>query len=73
MESLKEVYRKHRGDTAPNQPVPKLITGLFGIVAGVASVYGNTPLDVIKTRMQTMHVRRDKMNLVRSHGRYYHK
>ncbi|VDL16749.1 unnamed protein product [Hymenolepis diminuta] len=60
MESLKEVYRKHRGDTAPNQPVPKLITGLFGIVAGVASVYGNTPLDVIKTRMQGLDAHRYK-------------
>lgn len=52
MESLKEKYRAHRGDTAPNQPVPKALTGLFGIIAGATSVYGNTPLDVIKTRMQ---------------------
>ena len=52
MESLKESYRSYRGDQEPNQPVPKVITGFFGIIAGAASVYGNTPLDVVKTRMQ---------------------
>ncbi|KAL5113037.1 Tricarboxylate transport protein mitochondrial [Taenia crassiceps] len=54
MESLKEKYRAYRGDTAPNQPVPKALTGLFGIITGAVSVYGNTPLDVIKTRMQRL-------------------
>ncbi|KAM7540945.1 hypothetical protein Aperf_G00000040262 [Anoplocephala perfoliata] len=58
MESLKEGYRAHRGDEEPNLPVPKTITGLFGIVAGAASVYGNTPLDVIKTRMQGLDAHR---------------
>ena len=49
MESLKELYR---GRDGVDTPVPKLITGVFGVVAGAASVFGNTPLDVIKTRMQ---------------------
>ena len=52
MESLKELYR---GKDDVHKPVPKLLTGMFGVVAGAASVFGNTPLDVIKTRMQVSH------------------
>ena len=48
VESLKDWYRG--GDN--KKSVPKLITGCFGAIAGAASVFGNTPLDVIKTRMQ---------------------
>ena len=48
VESLKDWYRD--GDN--KKSVPKLITGCFGAIAGAASVFGNTPLDVIKTRMQ---------------------
>ncbi|XP_055613255.1 putative tricarboxylate transport protein, mitochondrial [Uranotaenia lowii] len=48
METLKEVYK---GDD-PKKPVPKLVVGAFGAVAGAASVFGNTPIDVVKTRMQ---------------------
>ncbi|XP_067014802.2 putative tricarboxylate transport protein, mitochondrial [Anabrus simplex] len=48
METLKDWYRG--GD--PKQPVPKAVVGVFGAVAGAASVFGNTPIDVVKTRMQ---------------------
>lgn len=48
METLKDKYRG--GD--PSVPVPKLVVGMFGAVAGAASVFGNTPIDVVKTRMQ---------------------
>ncbi|KAB7496380.1 Tricarboxylate transport protein, mitochondrial [Armadillidium nasatum] len=48
METLKNWYRG--GD--PNKNVPKLIVGGFGAVAGAVSVFGNTPVDVVKTRMQ---------------------
>ncbi|KAA3673336.1 solute carrier family 25 (mitochondrial citrate transporter), member 1 [Paragonimus westermani] len=63
MESLKDQYRHYRGDTTSGLPVPKLLTGLFGIVAGAASVYGNTPLDVIKTRMQGLDSKKYKNTL----------
>lgn len=48
MESLKEVYKG--GDK--NKDVPKLVVGAFGAIAGTVSVFGNTPIDVVKTRMQ---------------------
>lgn len=51
METLKEQYRAYN-NLSHNAPVPILITGIFGLTAGAASVFGNTPLDVIKTRMQ---------------------
>lgn len=40
----------------PNKAINPVLTGLFGATAGAASVFGNTPLDVVKTRMQvTLH------------------
>lgn len=56
MESLKDWYRE--GD--PNKKVPKLIVGLFGGFAGACSVLGNTPLDVVKTRMQGLEAHKYK-------------
>ncbi len=53
METLKEQYRKYTLK-GPNEAVPILITGVFGLIAGAASVFGNTPLDVVKTRMQSL-------------------
>ena len=48
MESLKQWYRG--GD--PNKKIPTLVVGCFGAFAGACSVYGNTPIDVVKTRLQ---------------------
>lgn len=48
METLKDKYRG--GDSSVH--VPKLLVGLMGGFAGACSVMGNTPLDVVKTRMQ---------------------
>ena len=48
MESLKNWYR----DGDPRKPVPMTIVGMFGALAGAASVFGNTPVDVVKTRLQ---------------------
>nr|XP_054587608.1 tricarboxylate transport protein B, mitochondrial isoform X1 [Nothobranchius furzeri] len=48
MTSLKNWYK---GDDS-NKNINPFVTGVFGATAGAASVFGNTPLDVIKTRMQ---------------------
>lgn len=36
----------------PSRDMHPLVTAMFGATAGAASVFGNTPLDVVKTRMQ---------------------
>ncbi|KAJ3652084.1 hypothetical protein Zmor_018080 [Zophobas morio] len=48
METCKDWYRG--GD--PKAHVPTAAVGAFGALAGAASVFGNTPIDVVKTRMQ---------------------
>ncbi|XP_013403745.1 putative tricarboxylate transport protein, mitochondrial [Lingula anatina] len=62
METLKDWYRKRTGK-GPKDPVPKLLTGLMGGIAGAASVFGNTPLDVVKTRMQGLEAAKYKNTL----------
>ncbi|KAF5284191.1 hypothetical protein FQR65_LT00191 [Abscondita terminalis] len=59
METLKDVYR----DGDPQKPVPKLVVGGFGAIAGAASVFGNTPIDVVKTRMQGLEAHKYKNTL----------
>ncbi|XP_060533629.1 putative tricarboxylate transport protein, mitochondrial [Cylas formicarius] len=59
MESLKDLYKG--GDQ--EKKVPKWLVGLFGAVAGAASVFGNTPLDVVKTRMQGLEASKYKNTL----------
>lgn len=49
MESLRSVYTG--GDLSIQ--VPCYMVALFGAIAGGSSVLGNTPIDVIKTRMQS--------------------
>lgn len=59
METLKDWYRG--GDNSV--PINKVVVGAFGAVAGAASVYGNTPIDVVKTRMQGLEAKKYKNTL----------
>ncbi|CRK98112.1 CLUMA_CG011480, isoform A [Clunio marinus] len=59
METLREWYKG--GDK--KKETPKLLVGLFGAIAGAASVFGNTPIDVVKTRMQGLEAAKYKNTL----------
>ncbi|XP_063172029.1 tricarboxylate transport protein, mitochondrial [Candoia aspera] len=52
----------YKGDN-PSKEVNPLVTGVFGALAGAASVFGNTPLDVVKTRMQGLEAHKYKSTL----------
>uniref|UniRef100_A0A1I8A2Y2 Citrate transport protein n=1 Tax=Steinernema glaseri TaxID=37863 RepID=A0A1I8A2Y2_9BILA len=56
METLKDWYRGGDNDVIISKP----ITGLMGAFAGACSVYGNTPIDVVKTRMQGLEAKKYK-------------
>jgi len=59
METLKDYYRKGDNTVVISKP----IVGLMGAVAGAASVYGNTPIDVVKTRMQGLEAKKYKSSV----------
>ncbi|XP_065429089.1 tricarboxylate transport protein, mitochondrial-like isoform X3 [Chrysemys picta bellii] len=59
MTSLRNWYL---GDN-PHKKMNPFITAAFGATAGAASVFGNTPLDVIKTRMQGLEAHKYKNTL----------
>ncbi|KAK3611710.1 hypothetical protein CHS0354_034379 [Potamilus streckersoni] len=59
METLKNWYRG--GDSSKSVPV--FVVGGFGAIAGAASVFGNTPIDVIKTRLQGLDAHKYKNTL----------
>lgn len=54
METCKDAYKQ--GDST--KKIPKLVVGGFGALAGAASVFANTPIDVVKTRLQGLDAHR---------------
>jgi solute carrier family 25 citrate transporter 1 len=51
-----------QGTARPGQNLPSSITFGIGAVAGLVTVYTTMPLDVIKTRMQSLHAREQYRN-----------
>jgi len=58
MDWLKARHRERNG-AGPNM----LFTGIYGGLAGAASVIGNTPIDVVKTRMQGLEASKYKNSM----------
>ncbi|MEN2499220.1 MAG: hypothetical protein MHMPM18_003453 [Marteilia pararefringens] len=57
MENLKDLYKERKRQKNGGDEfiyIPKLWIGLFGGTAGAASVLFNTPVDVVKTKMQVI-------------------
>jgi len=50
--SVMETLRKWYTGADQSKAVPKPVVAVFGAMAGGCSVLGNTPIDVVKTRMQ---------------------
>ncbi|KAF9442819.1 mitochondrial tricarboxylate transporter [Macrolepiota fuliginosa MF-IS2] len=51
-----------QGTARPGQPLPSAITFGIGAIAGLVTVYTTMPLDVIKTRMQSLEARAQYRN-----------
>jgi len=51
-----------QGNTRPGQALPSSLTFAIGAIAGLVTVYTTMPLDVIKTRMQTLQARTQYRN-----------
>lgn len=51
-----------QGNARPGQQLPASITFSIGAVAGLVTTYVTMPLDVIKTRMQSLQARQNYKN-----------
>ncbi|KAF9528795.1 mitochondrial tricarboxylate transporter [Crepidotus variabilis] len=51
-----------QGTVRPGQPLPSAVTFGIGGIAGLVTVYTTMPLDVIKTRMQSLEARQQYRN-----------
>lgn len=51
-----------QGNTRPGQTLPSSITFAIGGMAGLVTVYATMPLDVVKTRMQSLDARTQYRN-----------
>ena len=58
--SVVEGLKKWKRGDDPTAKVNKGLTALFGAVGGIVSVFMNTPLDVLKSRMQGLEAHKYK-------------